>query len=129
MDWEKNVDPDYRKHYFRPPVTASEEEGVYIEKWIVYGNELLGAKELTVFPGQTVTIKDSGAYGCILTQGHGTIGGYDCEAAGMLRYGQLSADEFFVGAEAAAKGVTITNKSCEPLVMLKHFGPNHPEKP
>ncbi len=129
MDWEKNVDPEYREHYFRPPLVASEEEGVYVEKWIVYGNELLGAKELTVYPGKTVTIRDSGAYGCILTQGHGKLGGYDCEAAGMLRYGQLSADEFFVGAEAAAKGVTITNNSCEPLVMLKHFGPNHPEKP
>lgn len=67
--------------------------------------------------------------GGILTQGHGTIGDYECEAAGMLRFGQLSADEYFVGAEAAARGVTITNRSCEPLVMLKHFGPNHPEKP
>ena len=44
-------------------------------------------KELTVYPGQTVTIKDSGAYGCILTQGFGTIGGYQCGAAGMLRFG------------------------------------------
>jgi len=129
MDWEKNVDPDYREHYFRPPLIAAEEEGVYVEKWVVYGNPYVGAKELTVLPGQSITIKDSGAYCCVLTQGHGTIEGYDCEAAGMLRFGQLSADEFFVGAEAAAKGVTITCKSCEPLVMLKHFGPNHPEKP
>ena len=62
MDWEKNVDPNYREHYFRPPIIASEEEGVYVEKWIVYGNPLLGAKELTVFPGQKVTIRDSGAF-------------------------------------------------------------------
>ena len=129
MDWDANVDPDYREHYFRPPLVASEEEGVYVEKWVVYGNPYVGAKELTVLPGQTVTIKDSGAYCAVLTQGHGTIGNYKCEAAGMLRFGQLSADEFFVGAEAAAAGVTITNESCEPLVMLKHFGPNHPEKP
>lgn len=129
MDWDANVDPDYKKHYFRPPVVAQEEPGVFVEKWVVYANPYIGAKELTVYPGQTVTIKDSGAYGCILTQGHGTLGGYSCEAAGMLRYGQLSADEFFVGAEAAAKGVTIVNQSCEPLVMLKHFGPNHPEMP
>ena len=101
-----------------------------MEKWVVYGNDYVGAKELTVLPGQTVTIKDSGAYGCILTQGFGTLGGYRCETAGMLRFGQLSADEFFVGQEAAEKGVTITNNSvCEPLVMLKHFGPNHPEMP
>ena len=129
MDWDANVDPHYKQTYFRPPVVASEEEGKYVEKWVVYGNPYIGAKELTVYPGQTVTIRDSGAYGCILTQGHGTIGDYECEAAGMLRFGQLSADEYFVGAEAAARGVTITNRSCEPLVMLKHFGPNHPEKP
>jgi len=24
---------------------------------------------------------------------------------------------------------TIGDHACEPLVMLKHFGPNHPEKP
>jgi hypothetical protein len=129
LDWDKNVDPDYREHYFRPPLVASEEEGVYVEKWIVYANEYLGAKELTVYPGQQIMIRDSGAYGCILTQGHGKIGGHKCETAGMLRYGQLSADEFFIGAQAAAEGVEIINESCEPLVMLKHFGPNHPEKP
>ena len=130
MDWEANVDPHYKKHYFRPPVMDSKEDGVYEEKWIAYGNPYVGAKELTVYPGQTVTIKDSGAYGCILTQGFGTIGGYQCETAGMLRFGQLSADEFFVGEKAATAGVKITNNSiCEPLVILKHFGPNHPEMP
>lgn len=130
MDWEANVDPHFKKHYFRPPVMDSKEDGVYEEKWISYGNPYVGAKELTVYPGQTVTIKDSGAYGCILTQGFGTIGGYQCETAGMLRFGQLSADEFFVGETAATAGVKITNHSiCEPLVILKHFGPNHPEMP
>lgn len=130
MDWDKNVDPHYCEHYFCPPLQASAEENVYEEKWIVYGNPYIGAKELTVFPGKRITIKDTGAYGCVLTQGHGMIEGYECEAAGMLRFGQRSADEFFVGAEAAHKGVTIVNRSsCEPLVMLKHFGPNHPEMP
>ena len=48
----------------------------------------------------------------------------------MLRYGQLSADEYFVSEPAAREGVTITNHSrWEPLVMLKHFGPNHPDVP
>jgi hypothetical protein len=129
MDWEKNIDPNYRKHYFRPPLEAGKEDGVYEEKWIVYGNPYIGAKELTVLPGQTAVIKDSGAYGLILTQGHGTIEGHSCETAGMLRFGQESADEFFVGAKTAEKGVEIVNHSVEPLVMLKHFGPNHPEKP
>jgi len=129
MDWEANTDPHYKQHYHRRPLPASKEEGVYEEKWVVYGNPYVGAKELTVLPHRAVTIRDSGAYGCVLVQGHGTIGDYDCEAAGMLRFGDLSADEFFVGAEAAAQGVTIVNKSVEPLVMLKHFGPNHPEQP
>jgi hypothetical protein len=83
-----------------------------------------------VLPGQTVDVHDPVAYGCILIQGHGKIGFHDAEAAIMLRYGQLSADEFFVGESAAHTGVTITNHSLwEPMVMLKHFGPNHPDMP
>ena len=125
MDWEKNIDPDYRAHYFRPPVVESECGGVYRQTWIVYDTGYIGAQELTVFPGQTCTIKNPGAYGVIVVQGTGRIGGYDCQAAGMLRYGQLSQDEYFVGVSAAAQGVRITNTSeFEPLVMLKHFAPD-----
>ena len=40
----------------------------------------------------------------------------------MLRYGQASADEFFVSYDVASKGVVVKNTSlCEPLVMLNHF--------
>ncbi len=43
----------------------------------------------------------------------------------MLRFGQISADEYFVSERRRKAGVTIANRSrCEPLVMLKHFGPN-----
>jgi hypothetical protein len=131
MDWEKNVDPDYRKTYFRPPIIWDGVEGRYIEKWVCYGNPFVGAKELTVLPGQTVTIKDKAAYGCVIIQGHGRFGAYaDAEAAIMLRYGQLSGDEYFVSEYAAAKGVEISNNSrFEPLVILKHFGPNNPDMP
>ena len=129
MDWEKNIDPDYRKHYFRPPITASEDEK-HLEKWVAYANDYIGAKELTVFPGQTVTVKDNAAYGCIFLQGHGKFGVYDAEAAIMLRFGQMSADEYFVSEQAAKKGVTIVNKSLwEPIVMLKHFANNNPDTP
>ena len=130
LDWEKNVDPDYREHYFRPPVVIEDNDG-YTEKWIVYGNPYIAAKELTVKPGQTVVIRDETAYGCILTQGYGTIQGTPCSVAGMLRFGGLSEDEFFVSGPRAKEGVRIENRSsCEPLVMLKHF-PHHsgvPEK-
>ena len=123
LDWDKNVDPHYKKTFHRKPVLQSEEEGVYTQTWIVYDTNYISAKELTVMPMQTVIIKDEGAYGCILTQGFGKIGTYHCETAGMLRFGQLSADEFFVSHDSAIKGVEITNLSQhEPLVILKHFG-------
>lgn len=47
----------------------------------------------------------------------------------MLRFGQLSADEFFVSEKAAKEGVVIHNASkYEPLVILKHF-PSNDETP
>ena len=46
----------------------------------------------------------------------------------LIRYGQLSSDEFFVTEAAAREGVTIANPSrTDPLVMLKHFGPGNPD--
>lgn len=129
LDWEKNVDPHYRKHYFRRPVVETETEG-YTQKWIVYANPYIAAKELTVNPGQTVVIKDGAAYGCITIQGHGKFGVYDCESATLLHFGQQSTDEFFISEKAAIDGVKITNLSqVEPLVLLKHFGPNCPGVP
>lgn len=129
MDWEKNIDPNYKKNYFRPPIVAEENEQ-YIEKWVVYANDYIGAKELSIMPGQSVLIKDPTAYGCIMVQGHGKFGVYDAESAGMLRFGQASADEFFVSEEAAQKGVRIINNSkCEPMVILKHFANNNIDMP
>jgi len=125
MDWEKNVDPHYKKRFSRPPLTIKGASREYCEKWITYGNPYVAAKELTVAPRCSVTIQDPTAYGCIVIQGHGKVGDHQAEAATMLRFGQTSADEFFVSERAAGEGVTIANHSvCEPLVMLKHF-PNH----
>jgi hypothetical protein len=130
MDWEKNIDPHFSEHYFRPPVPIPPTDEGVEEKWITYGNPYFSAKELSVAPGATVTVKDGAAYGCILVQGHGIFGSYGAEAAILLRYGQLSADEYFVSEQTARTGVTITNHShFEPLVVLKHFGPNHPDAP
>lgn len=129
LDWEKNIDPSYKKHYFRPPVLESENEQ-YTQKWITYGNPYVAAKELTVNPGQTVTIKDGAAYGCIFVQGHGKFGAYDAESPTLIHFGQQSSDEFFVSDKVAKEGITITNESkLEPLVLLKHFGPNCPNVP
>jgi hypothetical protein len=130
MDWNKNVDPHYKQHFFRPPVPCGKPGDGYAEQWIVYANDYVSAKELVVPAGRTVTVKDASAYGCILVQGRGKFGVHQAEAAVMLRYGQLSGDEFFVSAEAARAGVKIANQSAwEPLVVLKHFGPDNPEMP
>lgn len=129
MDWGKNIDPNYKNKYFRPPIIAELNEQ-YTDKWIAYANDYIAAKELAIQPGQTVIIKDKAAYGCIIIQGHGKLGVYDAEAAIMLRHGQASADEYFVSENAAKEGIKITNNSkFEPMVMLKHFGPNNPDMP
>ena len=129
LDWEKNVDPHYKKTFFRPPITCSS-DNKHIEKWVTYANEYIAAKELTVYPCQTVVIKDQAAYGCIFVQGYGKFGVHNAETPVMLRYGQLSADEFFVGEKAAKAGITITNDSrFDNLVILKHFANNNPETP
>jgi hypothetical protein len=130
LDWDKNVDPDYRKTYFRPSIVCDQDDR-FVDKWVCYGNPYVGAKELTIWPGQTVTIKDKSAYGCVIIQGHGKFGAYDdAEAAIMLRFGQLSGDEYFVSEYAAEKGIVIQNCSnYEPMVILKHFGPNNPDMP
>ncbi|MEN8247408.1 MAG: hypothetical protein ABFS32_00620 [Bacteroidota bacterium] len=129
MDWEKNIDPNYKKHYFRPPVVEKSNEQ-YTEKWVVYANDYIAAKELTINPGQTIVIKDEAAYGCVIIQGHGKFGAYNAESAIMLRYGQASSDEYFVSETAAKNGVTITNNSnSEPMVFLKHFANNNSDMP
>jgi hypothetical protein len=129
MDWEANTDPCYYQKYFRPPLVCDHSDDEHIEKCDLC--ERLHCRQRIDGPaGQTVTVKDGAAYGCILVQGHGKFGVHDAEAAIMLRYGQLSADEYFVSETAARNGVTITNDSrWEPMVVLKHFGPNHPDMP
>ena len=109
------------------PVTEMKAAG-YSENWVCYISDAFSAKELTVFPGATVTIKDSAAYGLIMMQGHGTMGVWDIETPALIRYGQLTNDEFFVSENAAIEGVKIVNQSStDPIVMLKHFGPGNPD--
>jgi hypothetical protein len=132
LDWEANVDPNFvDNHFMEPKPLHSDEEAQelgYVDKWICYRNDAYSAKELTVLPGRTVTIKDAACYGMIMMQGHGTMGVWDIETPTMIRFGQLSHDEYFVSESAAQEGLTITNLSkTDPIVMLKHFGPGNPD--
>ena len=132
LDWDKNVDAEFGTHnkVFPKPVRDSAEMAAdgYSEMWITYGTAWYSAKELTVKPGRSVVIRDAAAHGVILTQGHGRMGALDVETPAMIRFGELTRDEVFVTAPAAAAGVKITNTSeTENLVMLKHFGPGNPD--
>ena len=130
LDWEANVDTHFvASHFMRPKlVRPIEETPGYVEKWICYRSTYFSAKELTVLPGQTVTVKDAAAYGLIAVQGHGTLGTWQIESPSLIRYGQQTSDEFYVSEAAAIEGVRIENPSAtDPLVMLKHFGPENPD--
>jgi hypothetical protein len=132
IDWDMNVDPEFGKKRFMRPIPARPakemEAGGYIDNWICYKSTAFSAKELTVLPGSTATIKDNAAYGCIVLQGHGKMGAWDIESPSLIRFGQLTADEFFVSEAAAKEGVVISNPSkTDPIVMLKHFGPDNPD--
>ncbi|MCQ3035237.1 MAG: hypothetical protein MJ248_03375 [Bacilli bacterium] len=124
IDWEANVDPDFKKHHFMKPVVIHSGTD-YVEEWICYLSKLVCAKRLTVYPGQKVVIKDNAAYGLIMLQGHGKMNDWDIETPALIRYGQLTNDEYFVSEKAASEGVVIENTSAtDPIVMLKHFAEN-----
>ena len=124
IDWEKNVDPNFSQNHFMKPVVITETED-YIEEWICYKCDTVCAKRLTVLPGRSATIHDAAAYGLILLQGKGHFGAWEIETPTLIRYGELTNDEFFVTETAAKNGIRITNTSnTEPIVMLKHFAKN-----
>ncbi|SFI45873.1 cupin domain-containing protein [Planctomicrobium piriforme] len=127
LDWEKNVDPNYRDSNYLEPIVSEHGSG-WVDKWIVYGNvngkQLFTAKELTLQPGAKCTIKDGGAYGWITVQGRGKIGKLDLQSPVMIRFGEVTEDEVFVTAKKANEGVTFENNGTEPFVGLRYFGPD-----
>lgn len=129
LDWDKNVDPHFKdNHYLEPvPVADTRSEG-YVDRWIVYGKidgaQLFTAKELTVDPGTTCTVKDTGAYGLICVQGSGRINRQPLVSPKLIRFHELTEDEYFCTEAGAKAGVTFENtSSTEPLVCLRYFGP------
>ncbi len=128
IDWELNTDPEFAAHRFMRPVPADNSPAGCTDRWICYKSSAVSAKELTVHPGERVMVKDAAAYGLIMMQGHGTLNGMKIETPALIRYGQLTFDEYFVSEKAAANGVEIINESSsDPIVMLKHFGPENPD--
>jgi hypothetical protein len=132
LDWDLNVDPNFVQNRFMKPIPVKPVEEMnalgYQENWICYRSDDFSATELTILPGRTVVIKDAAAYGMIMMQGHGKMGVWDVDTPAIIRFGQLTHDEFFVSEKAAMEGVKIVNlSSTDPIVMLKHFGPQNPD--
>ena len=62
------------------------------------------AKELTVDPGVRCRITDQGAYGLVCTQGQGTINGQPLNSPKMIRFQDLTEDEYFCAEQGAKQG-------------------------
>ena len=136
IDWEANVDPNFKaNHYLEPVVTSDTSKDGWIDKWIVYGKvrgeQLFTAKELTVNPGAKCTIKDKGASSIIVVQGEGKLNKLRLSSPKMIGFYDLTEDEVFITESAARAGVTFENtSSTEPLVVLRYFGPEaNPDAP
>ncbi len=127
LDWEKNVDPNFKDNNYLEPIVAAEGEG-WVDKWIVYGtvdgDQLFSARELTVQPGAECTLQDPGASGWITVQGKGSIGKLALQTPALIRFGEETEDEVFISHEAAARGVEVKNTGSEALVSLRYFGPD-----
>ncbi len=136
LDWDANVDPKFKEHHYLGPVPVADtrKEG-FADRWIVYGDingkQYFTAKELTVEPGVRCTVKDRGAYGLICVQGKGTINGQPLNSPKLIRFTELTEDEYFCTEDGARAGVTFENTNeTEPLVTLRYFGPDvNPEAP
>src|SRR5213082_1705577 len=101
LDWEANVDPHFKEnHYLEPIVAAGSDKEGWVDKWVVYGKvrgeQLFSAKELTVWPGSKVTIKDNGATSIITVQGEGKINNLRLSSPKMIGFYELTEDEVFV---------------------------------
>lgn len=127
LDWEGNVDPNFKDNHYLEPITADQGKG-WIDDWIVYGlfagKQLVTSKRLTVEPGAKCVLKDPGASGWITVQGKGRMGKLNLQTPAMICFGAETEDEVFITHEAATAGVEIENTGSEPLVGLRYFGPD-----
>ena len=136
LHWDKNADPKFKDHHYLEPVPVADtrKEG-WVDRWIVYGKvdgeQLFTARELTVNPGVKAIVRDNGAYGLICVQGTGRINGQPLNSPKLIRFTELTEDEYFCTENGAEAGVTFENTSeTEPLVCLRYYGPEvNPDAP
>jgi hypothetical protein len=130
LDWDANINPRFKESHYLEPVPADDTSGEgYQDNWVIYGKvhgrDLFAAKELTVEPGAEVTIRDQGPSGAILVEGRGLVGVHQAETTTYVRFGDATADEFFITEARAQEGYLVRNTGTEPLVLLRYFGPGY----
>ncbi len=127
LDWEKNVDPNFKDNNYLEPIEANSGKG-WVDSWIVYGlvngEQLFSAKRLTLQPGAKCVLKDPGASSWITVQGKGRMGKLALQTPAMIRFGEETGDEVYISIEAATRGVEVENTGTEPLEGLRYFGPD-----
>jgi hypothetical protein len=127
LDWEKNVDPNFKDNNYLEPIVADQGDG-WVDAWIDYGlvdgKQLFSARRLTLEPGAKCTLKDPGPSGWITVQGKGRMGNLNLQTPAMIRFGADTEDEVFITHEAATNGIEIENTGSEPLEGLRYFGPD-----
>ena len=130
LDWDANVDPEFRDKTtacsLEPvkPLPRSKTPAIGAMDRLRHRAAYL-AKELTVLPGARCTIKDAGAYGIILTQGHGKFGKLPVSTPALIRFGEIDRGRAVRHAQTP-RGPACASRTAaprEPLVILKHFGP------
>jgi hypothetical protein len=127
IDWELNLDPAPKRSHYQPRKPHDSGAG-WREDWINYGTvegrDLFSVRELTLEPGAEVTLSGGAPNAALVIQGIGQFGPHPAAAPTLIRYGDLTNDEFFVSAGAE---VAVKNTGLEPLVILRYFGPGAQE--
>ena len=118
------------------PQAVSPEEGTYKIQLEQQLTELIeqvqGAGKTTVMltleSGEETVYALDTLSGQTQTQQNGTMNGLKIDTPALIRFGELTHDEYFVSEQTASAGVKIVNESdSDPIVMLKHFGPENPD--
>jgi len=73
LNWDVDVDPEFARHRCQQPKLARDNDemkmSVCAENWVCYGTLFYSARELAVYPGRTVKVKDAGANGPVVVKG------------------------------------------------------------
>jgi hypothetical protein len=77
LDWEANVDPNFKDNHYLEPIVADRGKG-WVDHWIVYGRvagkQLFSSKRLTLEPDAKCVLKDPGPSSWITVQGKDRMG-------------------------------------------------------